>query len=136
MNEIKTFKERKEELVKKGKENGYITYEQLADALKGLDLDADSLDDLYNAFSENNIAVLSESDVSVAAFWSELIAFLTSLKAILSLPFSYAKIGFIATTSCGFLSCLLTGLFTTAVLGLQPAKAENLKPYSILHPAF
>ena len=62
MNEIKTFKERKEELVKKGKENGYITYEQLADALKGLDLDADSLDDLYNAFSENNIAVLSESD--------------------------------------------------------------------------
>ena len=62
MNEIKTFKERKEELVKKGKENGYITYEQLADALKGLELDADSLDELYNSFSENNIAVVSESD--------------------------------------------------------------------------
>ena len=60
--EIKTFEERKKELVKIGKEKGYITYEELAAALKGLDLDADSLDDLYNAFNENNIAVVSEAD--------------------------------------------------------------------------
>ena len=60
--EIKTFEERKKELVKIGKEKGYITYEELAAALKGLDLDADSLDDLYNAFNENNIAVVSEGD--------------------------------------------------------------------------
>ena len=59
---IKTFEERKKELVKIGKEKGYITYEELAAALKGLDLDADSLDDLYNAFNENNIAVVSEGD--------------------------------------------------------------------------
>jgi len=62
MNEIKTFEARKEELVKKGKEKGIITYEELASALKGLDLDADSLDDLYNAFNENGIAVVSEDD--------------------------------------------------------------------------
>lgn len=62
MNEIKSFDERKEELVKLGKESGIITYEQLANALKGLDLDSDSLDDLYNAFSENNIAIVSEED--------------------------------------------------------------------------
>ena len=60
--EIKTFEERKKELVKKGKEKGVITYEELANSLKGLDLDADSLDDLYNAFNENNIAVVSEDD--------------------------------------------------------------------------
>ena len=60
--EIKTFEERKEELVKKGKEKGIITYEELANSLKGLDLDADSLDELYNAFTENNIAVVSEND--------------------------------------------------------------------------
>ena len=60
--EIKTFEERKKELVKIGKEKGYITYEELASALKGLDLDADSLDDLYNAFNENNIAIVSETD--------------------------------------------------------------------------
>ena len=58
--EIKTFEERKKELVKIGKDKGYITYEELAASLKGLDLDADSLDDLYNAFNENNIAVVSE----------------------------------------------------------------------------
>ena len=62
MNEIKAFNERKEELIKKGKEAGFITYEQLADALKGLELDADSLDDLYNSFTENNIDIISENE--------------------------------------------------------------------------
>ena len=62
IDEIKSFEERKKELVNLGKEKGFITYEQLANALKGLDLDADSLDDLYNVFNENNIAVLSEED--------------------------------------------------------------------------
>ena len=33
--EIKTYEERKKELIEKGKENGYITYEQLATSLKG-----------------------------------------------------------------------------------------------------
>ena len=60
--EIKTFEERKKALVEKGKQKGFITYEELANSLKGLDLDADSLDDLYNAFNENNIAVVSEGD--------------------------------------------------------------------------
>ena len=62
INEIKTFDERKVELVKIGKEKGFITYEELANALKGLDLDADALDDLYNLFNENNIAIVSGED--------------------------------------------------------------------------
>ena len=62
VNEIKTFEERKEELVKSGKEKGFITYEELANKLKGLDLDGDSLDDLYNVFNENSIAVVSEEE--------------------------------------------------------------------------
>lgn len=61
-NEIKTFEERKEELVKLGKKQGFITYEDLATALKGLDLDSDSLDDLYNVFNENNIPIVSEEE--------------------------------------------------------------------------
>ena len=48
MNEIKTFDERKLELVTKGKKAGFITYEELANALRGLELDSDSLDELYN----------------------------------------------------------------------------------------
>ena len=62
-NEIKTFEERKKELIEIGKKKGSITYEELADKLKGLDLDADALDDLYNAFSDNEIAVVSENQV-------------------------------------------------------------------------
>ncbi len=61
-NEIKTFEERKQELIKVGKQKGTITYEELAEKLKGLELDADSLDELYNALSENKIAVVSENE--------------------------------------------------------------------------
>ena len=59
--EIKSFEERKKELITIGKKKGQITYEELADKLKGLELDADSLDDLYNALSENGIMVVSEN---------------------------------------------------------------------------
>lgn len=61
--EIKTFDERKEELIKIGKERGFLTYEELALSLKGLELDADSLDDLYNAFSDNKISVFAENEI-------------------------------------------------------------------------
>ena len=61
MKEIKTFEERKKELIEKGKEQGFLTYEELAESLKGLEMDADSLDDLYNAFHENSIDIISEN---------------------------------------------------------------------------
>ena len=51
--EIKTFEERKLELIEKGKKEGFITFEELANSLKGLDIDSDALDELYNAFLEN-----------------------------------------------------------------------------------
>ena len=59
---IKTFEERKEELLKIGKEKGVITFEQLAESLKGLDVDNDSLDELYNFFVENNIEIITDED--------------------------------------------------------------------------
>jgi len=61
--EIKTYEERKKELIEKGVEAGYITYEQLAAALKGLDLDNDSLDDLYNSLMEANIQVVTDEEL-------------------------------------------------------------------------
>ena len=64
MVEIKTLEERVNDLVKLGKKEGVVTFEQLADALKGLDIDADSLDNLYNTLMENNIAVVSGSEGS------------------------------------------------------------------------
>lgn len=62
--EVKTFEERKEELIEKGKQKGAITFEELAAALKGLDVDNDSLDELYNDLMENNIEVISEDDAT------------------------------------------------------------------------
>ena len=60
--EIKTLEERKQKLIEKGLEQGFITYEQLAEALKGLEVDSEALDELYNAFMENNIDVVSENE--------------------------------------------------------------------------
>ena len=60
--EMKTFDQRKQELITLGKKKGSITYEELAEKLKGLELDADSLDDLYNTLSENHINVVSENE--------------------------------------------------------------------------
>ncbi len=64
MKEIKTLEERKSELLVLGHEQGYITYEQLANALKGLDVDADALDELYNLLVENDIEVVTEEESS------------------------------------------------------------------------
>ncbi len=64
MVEIKTLEERVQGLLELGKKEGVITFEQLADALKGLDIDSDSLDNLYNVLMENNIAVVSGSEGS------------------------------------------------------------------------
>ena len=58
--EIKTIEERKDKLLALGKKQGFVTYEQLADELKGLDIDSDTLDELYNALMEAEIDIVSE----------------------------------------------------------------------------
>ena len=63
ISEVKDFEQIKETLIKKGKEVGFITYEELAEELKGLEVSSDLLDELYNALMENDISVISESDL-------------------------------------------------------------------------
>lgn len=58
--EIKTLEERKEKLLTLGRKQGFITYEQLADELKGLDIDSDALDELYNSIIDANIEIVAE----------------------------------------------------------------------------
>ena len=61
MKEIKSFEDRQKELIELGQKNGFrLTFEQLAESLKGLDIDSDSLDNLYNTLIENGIQVVSE----------------------------------------------------------------------------
>ena len=64
INEIRTFEERKEKLIEKGKNNGFITYEDLANELKGLDLESEQLDELYDALVENGIEIITEEEIS------------------------------------------------------------------------
>ena len=63
VNNIKTFDERIDELVKLGLEQGgYITYEQIEKKVMDLDLDSNALDKLYNTLTDNNIEVRAEDD--------------------------------------------------------------------------
>lgn len=65
MVEIKSFEERVNDLVELGKKNNNVlTFEQLAEALKGLDIDNDSLDQLYNTLMENGIEVVADDSSS------------------------------------------------------------------------
>ena len=62
VNNIKTFDERIDELVSTGKEQGFLTYEQIAKKTIDLDLDSNALDKLYNTLTENAIEVRAEDD--------------------------------------------------------------------------
>ncbi len=62
VNNIKTFEERINDLVKDGKEQGYLTYEQIAKKTIDLDLDSNALDELYNVLTENQIEVKAEDE--------------------------------------------------------------------------
>ncbi len=59
---IRTIEERKQTLLELGKSVGFLTFEQLAKELKGLEMDSESLDDLYNFLRENNIEVVEEGE--------------------------------------------------------------------------
>ncbi len=60
INEIKSFEERKQDLLELGKKNdNKVTFEELAEHLKGIEPDSDSLDDLYNMFMQNGIEIIS-----------------------------------------------------------------------------
>ena len=61
---IKGLEEREQELIKLGKEKGHLTFEDLAAALKGLDIDADNLDEIYNLLVENNIEVIADNETN------------------------------------------------------------------------
>ena len=57
-NEIKTFEERKQELLEIGLKNKKVTFEEIAEKLKGIEPDSDLLDDLYNMFVQNGIEIV------------------------------------------------------------------------------
>ena len=73
MKEIKTLEERKVELEKVAAEQGHITFTQLADALKGLDVDADALDELYSFFANKGIEVVSDNNDDEGSSRDEII---------------------------------------------------------------
>lgn len=63
--EIKSLEERIGELIELGKKQKFITFEQLVESLKGLDMDNDSLDEIYNTLMDNDIQVIAEEDEDV-----------------------------------------------------------------------
>ncbi len=59
INEIKSFEERKAKLLEIGLKTKQISFEQIAEELKGIEPDSDALDELYNMFVQNNIEIVT-----------------------------------------------------------------------------
>ena len=92
VNNIKTFDERIKELVALGKEQGYLTYEQLAKKTLDLDLDSNALDELYNVLTEdvNVLAMLGINSLYEFSYISKIV--------LLSYIIAGAFIGAVGTT--------------------------------------
>ena len=74
INEIKSFEERKQELLELGKKNdNKVTFEEMAEHLKGLEPDSDSLDELYNMFVQNGIEIVQMSQMMIKKMMTMMI---------------------------------------------------------------
>ena len=60
--EIKSLEDRIKDLIEIGKKEHYVTFEQIVESHKGLEMDNDSLDEIYNALIENDIQVIAEGE--------------------------------------------------------------------------
>lgn len=69
LEEIRSFEEREKTLIELGRKQGFVTYEDITKELKGLEVDADSLDSLYNNLVlEEDIEVVTQDALIVKAY--------------------------------------------------------------------
>ncbi len=59
--DISNIKEVKK-LIKKGKENGYLTYKEIMDSLEEIDLNSTEIEKIYEMFTKLNIKVVEDED--------------------------------------------------------------------------
>lgn len=57
-----TLEQVKEQLLEKGKKNGELSYEVIADRLSHFELDSDQMDDLYEQFTDQGIELTGDKD--------------------------------------------------------------------------
>ncbi|MGM0409501.1 MAG: RNA polymerase sigma factor RpoD [Bacillota bacterium] len=60
-NEISNIKE-VEKLIKKGKEDEFLTYKEIMDSLEKIDLNSDEIEKIYDIFTELNIEIVEDED--------------------------------------------------------------------------
>ena len=83
INEIKSFEERKQKLLELGLKEKKITFEQIAEELKGIEPDSDALDELYNMFVVNGIEITTnDQDDSDDTVGTDIIEEVTNNKDI------------------------------------------------------
>ena len=63
MSELKTLDEVKQSFLEKGKEKGYISQDDLMEALDHFDLTEDEFDEIFNFFKDNGIELKDDDDL-------------------------------------------------------------------------
>ncbi|WP_192795051.1 sigma-70 family RNA polymerase sigma factor, partial [Staphylococcus epidermidis] len=54
----------KKQLIEKGKKEGHLSHEEIAEKLQNFDIDSDQMDDFFDQLNDNDISLVNEKDSS------------------------------------------------------------------------
>ncbi|MCD0914236.1 RNA polymerase sigma factor RpoD, partial [Staphylococcus aureus] len=59
-----TLEDVKKQLIEKGKKEGHLSHEEIAEKLQNFDIDSDQMDDFFDQLNDNDISLVNEKDSS------------------------------------------------------------------------
>ena len=59
-----TLEDVKKQLIDKGKKEGHLSHEEIAEKLQNFDMDSDQMDDFFDQLNDNDISLVNEKDSS------------------------------------------------------------------------
>ena len=59
-----TLEDVKKQLIDKGKKEGHLSHEEIAEKLQNFEMDSDQMDDFFDQLNDNDITLVNEKDSS------------------------------------------------------------------------
>ena len=60
-----TLEDVKKQLIDKGKKEGHLSHEEIAEKLQNFDMDSDQMDDFFDQLNDNDISLVNEKDIQI-----------------------------------------------------------------------
>ena len=59
-----TLEDVKKQLIEKGKKQGHLSHEEIAEKMQNFEMDSDQMDELFDQLTDNDISLVNEKDSS------------------------------------------------------------------------